>query len=232
VTESPIYELEAVDVEYAVPSTSERVTGLHDVTLTIPSSGLTVLAGPSGSGKSTLLRVLSLFQPPTRGTVKFRGAVVSSSARRRRALRREAIGLVFQTPLDNLVPHLSVSDNLHAAAQSTRHRCDPDALLDRLGLGGTGASRVAALSGGQQQRLAFACTLARRTPVVLADEPTSQLDDGSAGHVLDAIEVLRAEGVAVVVASHDERLIERGSRVIRIRSGRVVAEHSGREERR
>lgn len=228
-TDVPMYELDTVDVEYAVPSTSERVTGLRDVSLTIPSSGLTVLAGPSGSGKSTLLRVLSLFQTPTRGTLRFRGAAVAQSSRRRRALRRESIGLVFQNPSDNLVPHLSVSDNLHAAAQSANRRCDPAALLERLGLDGTGTLRIAALSGGQQQRLAFACTLARGTPVVLADEPTSQLDDGSASHVLDAIDVLRADGVAVVVASHDERLIERGSRVVRIRSGEIVAEDEGRE---
>ncbi len=228
-TDLPIYELAGVGVDYPLPSAREEaVTGIRDVTLTIPGSGLTVLAGPSGSGKSTLLRVLALFQTPTRGRVTFRGTPVDPSPRRRRTLRRDSIGLVFQTPIDNLVPHLSVADNLHAAAQSANRRCDPGELLERLGLGGMGRSRITALSGGQQQRLAFACTLARGTPVVLADEPTSQLDDASADHVLDAIAVLLSEGVAVVVASHDERLIKRGSRVVRLRAGRVSAEEGER----
>ncbi|EID56244.1 ABC transporter ATP-binding protein [Saccharomonospora xinjiangensis] len=228
-TDTSIYELDAVGVDYPLPAGrdkagQEAVTGLRDINLTIPSSGLTVLAGPSGSGKSTLLRVLSLFQTPTRGRVSFRGTPVGASPRLRRSLRRESISLVFQTPIENLIPHLSVADNLHAAAQSANRRCDPEALLDRLGLGGAGRLRIATLSGGQQQRLAFACALARDTPVVLADEPTSQLDDTSAGHVLDAIEVLRSEGVAVVAASHDARLIERGTRVIRLHRGQLRTE--------
>ncbi|ACU97191.1 ABC transporter ATP-binding protein [Saccharomonospora viridis] len=224
-TDTPIFQLENVGVDYPLPAAQRgSVTGLDEVDLTIPGSGLTVLAGPSGSGKSTLLRVLSLFQTPTRGRVVFAGTPVSPSPRRRRALRRDSIGLVFQTPTDNLLPHLSVADNLHAAAQSARRRCDPSDLLDRLGLGGTERWRIGALSGGQQQRLAFACVLARGCPVVLADEPTSQLDDASAAHVLDAIALLQAEGVAVVVSSHDERLVEQGSRVFRLRAGRVVEE--------
>lgn len=224
-TDTPIFQLESVGVDYPLPAAQRgSVTGLDEVDLTIPGSGLTVLAGPSGSGKSTLLRVLSLFQTPTRGRVVFAGTPVSPSPRRRRALRRDSIGLVFQTPTDNLLPHLSVADNLHAAAQSARRRCDPSDLLDRLGLGGTERWRIGALSGGQQQRLAFACVLARGCPVVLADEPTSQLDDASAAHVLDAIALLQAEGVAVVVSSHDERLVEQGSRVFRLRAGRVVEE--------
>lgn len=223
--ETPIYELSGVNVEYPLPTTREEtVIGLRDVTLTVPGTGLTVLAGPSGSGKSTLLRVLSLFQVPTRGRMSFRGTPVSPAPRHRRLLRRDAISLVFQTPLDNLVPYLSVADNLHAAAQSVNRQCDPEELLERLGLGGLDRSRITALSGGQQQRLAFACALARRTPVVLADEPTSQLDDASADRVLDALTVLCSEGVAVVVASHDERLITRGFRVVRLRAGRVSVE--------
>lgn len=224
-TDTPIYELCTVGVDYPLPTgADDAVTGLTDVTATIPATGLTVLAGPSGSGKSTLLRVLSLFQTPTRGVVRFRGEPVDPSPRHRRTLRRDDIGLLFQTPTDNLLPHLTVADNIHAAARSARRPCHPDTLLDRLGLRDTGPWRVGALSGGQQQRLAFACVLARGCPVVLADEPTSQLDDTSAGHVLDAVDVLLADGVAVIAASHDDRLVDHADTVIRLHAGRVTRE--------
>ncbi|WP_024874017.1 ABC transporter ATP-binding protein [Saccharomonospora piscinae] len=222
-SDEPIYRLRRVGVDYPLPTARDgHVTGLDDVTLDVPATGLTVLAGPSGSGKSTLLRVLALFQPPTRGRVVFAGAAVGPSPRERRAVRRHGIGLVFQTPTDNLLPTLSVADNLHAAAQSARRRADAEDLLTRMGLAGTGRWRIPALSGGQQQRLAFACALARGCPVVLADEPTSQLDDTSAGHVLDAITRLVDQGVPVVATSHDDRVVERGDRVVRLRAGRLT----------
>jgi putative ABC transport system ATP-binding protein len=213
-----VFDLQEVGVDYSTPTGT--VTGVHDVTLAIPRNGVTVLAGPSGSGKSTLLRVLGLFERPARGRIRFDGTDTGTLRHaQRRALRRDHLSLVFQSPTDNLLDYLSVADNLRAAAGSARRRCVPEDILDQLGLSGTGTWRITALSGGQQQRLAFGCALARGSSVVLADEPTSQLDEASADLVLDTLRDLAARDVAVVVTSHDERLIGLGSRVARLHNG-------------
>ncbi|MFC6094250.1 ABC transporter ATP-binding protein [Saccharothrix lopnurensis] len=201
-----VLRLTGVGVRYRTPA--GEVTAVSDVSLEVPPTGITVLAGPSGSGKSTLLRVLSLVERPTTGGVELRGAGTARlSNRARRALRRREVALVFQDPADNLVAHLDVRDNLRAAAQAAGREVEVDELLARLGLPGTAGWRVPSLSGGQQQRLAFGCALARRASVVLADEPTSQLDPASADLVLETLTDLAARGVPVVVASHDPRLI-------------------------
>ncbi len=128
--------------------------------------------------------------------------------------------MVFQRPTDNLIDHLSVGDNLRAAAQSAGRACVEQDLLERLGLAGTAAWAVTALSGGQQQRLAFGCALARGPAVILADEPTSQLDTDSADLVLATLRELAGSDTPVVVASHDDRLIALGQTVIRLHQGR------------
>ncbi|MFC3897805.1 ABC transporter ATP-binding protein [Lentzea rhizosphaerae] len=175
------------------------VRAVSDMTLSI-APGLTVLSGPSGSGKSTLLRVLSLVERPSTGEVFVRDAPTSAmSWSELRLLRRKEIAVVFQNPADNLIAHLTVGENLRAAGAGDL------SLLDRLGLGGSGTWRIGALSGGQQQRLAFGCALARGASVVVADEPTSQLDVRSADLVLETLSSLP---VPAVVASHDPRLVE------------------------
>lgn len=218
-TVTPAYRLRSVCVDYPTPA--GPVAGARDVTLDIPATGMTVLAGPSGSGKSTLLRVLGLFERPDRGTVELDGTDLARlSHRRRRALRRDRISLVFQNPVENLLPQLSVTGNLHAAAESAGRNPDElDDVLGELGLDDTGGWSVTALSGGQQQRLAFGCALARRTPVILADEPTSQLDDTSAARVLDVLRRLTERDLTVVVTSHDSRLVDLATRVVRLRDG-------------
>ena len=174
------------------------VHAVSDVSLTL-APGLTVLSGPSGSGKSTLLRVLSLVERPSAGEVFVRDVATSSmSWAALRSLRRKEIAVVFQNPADNLIGHLTVGENLRAAGARDL------TLLDRLGLAGSGTWRIGALSGGQQQRLAFACALARGASVVVADEPTSQLDVRSADLVLETLSSLP---VPALVASHDPRLV-------------------------
>ncbi|GAA4443514.1 ABC transporter ATP-binding protein [Actinokineospora soli] len=218
---APLFDVDHVRVEYPTPA--GPVPALEDVTATVADHGLTVLAGPSGSGKSTLLRVLGLIDRPTAGRVAVAGRDVTTLGHRaRRALRRDRIALVVQNPAENLIGHLTVGQNLRAAAESARQDPgDAETALDWLGIPGTAAWRVEALSGGQQQRLAFGCALARRPAVVLADEPTSQLDAASAALVLDVIARLVADGVPVVVASHDDEVITRADRVVRLREGRI-----------
>ncbi|UVS79338.1 ABC transporter ATP-binding protein [Actinokineospora sp. UTMC 2448] len=217
---APLFEVDRVRVEYPTPA--GPVPALEEVTVTVPADGLTVLAGPSGSGKSTLLRVLGLIDRPTAGSVRVSGRDVGGLGhRQRRLLRRDRIALVVQYPPENLIGHLTVGQNLRAAAESARVPADPDAVLGWLGIPDTADWRVEALSGGQQQRLAFGCALARRPAVVLADEPTSQLDAASAALVLDVVDRLVADGVPVVVASHDDEVIARAHRVVRLREGRI-----------
>ncbi|NUT94196.1 MAG: ATP-binding cassette domain-containing protein, partial [Saccharothrix sp.] len=175
-------------------------------------------------GKSTLLRVLSLVERPTLGAVELHGrGTTGLSSRARRALRRTEVALVFQNPGDNLIGHLDVGANLRAAAAAAGRSCAVDELLDQLGLPGTAGWKVSALSGGQQQRLAFGCALARGAAVVLADEPTSQLDAASADLVLDTLRDLAARGVPVVVASHDPRLIALAHTRYDLRNGALAA---------
>ncbi|PWW63081.1 ABC transporter ATP-binding protein [Actinokineospora spheciospongiae] len=215
-----LYEVRGVGVDYRTPA--GVVSAVRGVDLDVPASGITVLAGPSGSGKSTLLRVLGLIDRPTAGTVVLDGADVGGlSHKRRRALRRDRIAMVFQAPPDNLIGHLSVGGNLRAAAESAGRETDLG-VLEWLGIPGTRSWRVEALSGGQQQRLAFGCALARSPSVVLADEPTSQLDSASALLVLDVLTGLAERGVPVVAASHDSELVDRADRVVRLREGEVV----------
>ncbi|WP_436499309.1 ABC transporter ATP-binding protein [Actinokineospora sp. HUAS TT18] len=215
-----LFTLTSVHVEYPTPT--GPVPAVEDVTFEVPAAGLTVLAGPSGSGKSTLLRVMGLIDRHTSGTLTLDGADVGPlSHRRRRAIRRDRIAMVFQSPPDNLIGHLTVGGNLRAAAQSAGRGGAPD-ILDWLGIPGTKCWKVSALSGGQQQRLAFGCALAREPGVVLADEPTSQLDSASAHLVLDVIDRLVARGVPVVAASHDDELIDRADHVVRLHEGRLA----------
>ncbi|NUT99129.1 MAG: ATP-binding cassette domain-containing protein [Saccharothrix sp.] len=217
-----VLRLREVGVTYRTPAGS--VTAVSDVSLVVPAGGITVLAGPSGSGKSTLLRVLSLVERPTLGAVELHGrGTTGLSSRARRALRRTEIALVFQNPGDNLIGHLDVGANLRAAAAAAGRTCAVDELLDQLGLPGTAGWKVSALSGGQQQRLAFGCALARGAAVVLADEPTSQLDAVSADLVLDTLRDLAARGVPVVVASHDPRLIALAHTRYDLRNGALAA---------
>lgn len=209
-----VYEIRDVVHRYRTPS--GEVTAVHDATFDIPADGLTVLAGPSGSGKSTLLRILGILERPTHGTVSLRGNDTTGLGERARRKLRRSVHLVFQNPVDNLFGYLDVRDNLRAAAQLAGAPDPGIGLLDRLGLPGTADHAISALSGGQQQRLAFLTALAAGANVVLADEPTSQLDAKSAELVIETMVDLVGLGVTVVAASHDDAVLDVAARVHRL----------------
>jgi putative ABC transport system ATP-binding protein len=216
----PVFAVRGVRHVYRTPSGS--VTALDGVDIDVPPGVLTVLAGPSGSGKSTLLRVLGLLERPTSGRVELHGRQTAHLSERERRERRRRIHLVFQEPTTNLLGYLSVAENLLAAAQLAGAPAPDLGLLERLGLPGTAGWPVTALSGGQQQRLALLTALAAHAEVVLADEPTSQLDEASGALVTSTLRDLAALGVTVVVASHDRAVLDIAPHVVRLLDGRVV----------
>ena len=217
----PAFAVRGVRHVYRTPSGS--VTALDGVDIDVPAGELTVLAGPSGSGKSTLLRILGLVERPTAGRVEQHGRQTAHLSDRERRTRRRRVHLVFQQPIDNLLGYLSVADNLRAAAQLARAPAPDLGMLDRLGLPGTARWPMPALSGGQQQRLALLTALAARAEVVLADEPTSQLDEDSGQLVVRTLLDLVQLGITVVVASHDNAVLRIAPRVVRLLDGRVLS---------
>jgi len=196
---------------------------LRDVDLAAPHGRLTVVAGPSGSGKSTLLRVLAGLLRPTAGRVEVAGtdlAQLGAGALRR--FRRRTTGVVLQRPADNLVEYLDARQQLQLAARLRGTAVDADELLGALGLAGREHARPAELSGGEQQRVAFAAAAVGPPAVVLADEPTAQLDAASAAVVIGAVRALVDRGATVVVSSHDHDVMDAADHLVALHDGRVV----------
>ncbi|HEY4097490.1 MAG TPA: phosphate ABC transporter ATP-binding protein [Baekduia sp.] len=187
---------------------------LHDVSLALPEDGITVLQGPSGAGKSTLLRLLNRLEAPTAGTVRYRGEDLVG--RDVLAHRRE-VGMVFQAPV--LFPG-TIADNLAVA----RPLDAPEALLERAGLPASFLTREAGtLSGGEAQRACLARALGTRPRVLLMDEPTSSLDPAAARLIEELARHLAAEGVPIILVSHDREQARRlGDRIVELDEGRVV----------
>lgn len=206
---------------------TESVPALVDVTLAVPRARVTVVVGPSGSGKSSLLRLLACLDRPDTGEVSIAGQRVDRlRPRARRRLRRQQVAYLFQRPGENLLPYLDAVGQVRLAAQLRGAALSADealALLDRLGLAGRADHRPAQLSGGEQQRLAVACGVVGSPALVVADEPTAELDTAAAERVLAAMEDLTGGGVGFVVSSHDPRVMAIADGFIRLDHGRVVS---------
>lgn len=197
---------------------------LRDVDATFAAGRLSVIAGPSGSGKSTLLRILAGRHRPSAGEVEVVGVPLTGLQHRaRRRLRRSALGIVLQQPAANLLEDLRLREQVELAARLRGARgADALDLLRAVGLDGLEEQPVAALSGGQQQRAAFAAAAIGAPALVLADEPTAQLD-GEAGREL--VRVMRSlvdEGTSLVVASHDPEVIAAADDRLHLDRGRVT----------
>jgi lipoprotein-releasing system ATP-binding protein len=200
---------------------------LRGVDLAVGQGEIVALLGPSGSGKSTLLQAVGLLEGGFEGRIRIAGeeaAQLDDNGRTR--LRREAIGFVYQ--FHHLLPDFTAEENV-VLPQLIRGRSPAEAgerarnLLDALGLSERRDHRPAQLSGGEQQRVAVARALANRPALVLADEPTGNLDETTADRVLDEfLRLVRGEGAAALVATHNERLAERMDRIVRLHEGRLA----------
>ncbi len=221
-----LYELRGVERRYMRGSTP--VLALHDVDLDIQPGEFVSMEGPSGSGKSTLLQLLGALDTPTKGTIRFEGNEMGSASDGTLTdIRSREIGFVFQQ--FNLIPTLTAAENVgiamipHGHSKAERRQRSAE-LLERVGLGGRLDHLPSRMSGGEQQRVAIARALANRPRVIIADEPTGNLDSASAQEVMSLLNELQSgdEAVTIVVATHDVDVASHAGRRIRLRDGAVV----------
>jgi putative ABC transport system ATP-binding protein len=206
-----------------------EVRALKGVTARFDEGTLAAVVGPSGSGKSSLLRLLAGLDRPDAGSIEVaRVQIHLASARGLRSLRRGTVGYVFQRPSDNFFAHLSVGEHLARAARRSRHGMAPSEVLDALGLADRVEHRPSELSGGEQQRAAIAQVLVAGAKLVIADEPTAELDSSSAARVLEAIRVLTARGVAFILATHDPAVMEVADASLSLEEGLAVRSRGAR----
>jgi putative ABC transport system ATP-binding protein len=217
--------IRARDVVMRLPSGGRLLTILDHVSLDVRAGEVVAVTGPSGSGKSTLLGLLAGLDRPTAGTITVAGAEVSALGEAALArFRRDTIGYVFQSY--HLIPTLTAAENVAVPLELTGEPDAParaHALLAEVGLGERAHHYPAQLSGGEQQRVALARAMARRPAVVLADEPTGNLDSATGAQVIDLLLALNRErGSTLVLVTHDPALAGRADRVVPLRDGRVV----------
>jgi len=202
----------------------EETLALQGVSLTVARGELVAVVGPSGSGKSTLLACLAGLDEPDGGCVLIEGERLSRRPEpERAALRARRVGVLFQS--GNLLDHLTVAENV-VLAQQVAGRPNPGraaGLLEALGLARRAHARPAELSGGETARAGLAVALANDPAVVLADEPTGELDSASEARVLDLLWAHAAAGGAVVVATHSPAVAAAASRTLHLQDGRVVS---------
>jgi putative ABC transport system ATP-binding protein len=204
-----------------------EVHALRDVSIEMGPGEYVALLGPSGSGKSTLLHVIGCLDRPTSGKYFLEGEDIGVLDVNRLAdLRNRKMGFVFQA--FHLLPRLSAIENVAlplrlAGVGAAERRARARGLLERVGLGNRASHRPAEISGGQKQRVAIARALANGPQILLADEPTGNLDTASGAEIVGILEGLVDEGRTVIVVTHDEGLARRTRRVLRLLDGRVVS---------
>jgi len=225
--------LKMEDVSKQYRHRGQLVTALDRATLAIPRGDFVSVVGPSGSGKSTLLLMLGGMLSPSEGRVLVEDrSIYDLSPDQRAQLRREKVGFVFQT--FNLVPYLSALENVQVPLflSKTDEKTQKDraaALLERVGLGDRLDHKPSELSVGQQQRVALARMLANDPAVILADEPTGNLDPETSQQIIGYLEEFNREGRTIVMVTHDPRAAKRAKRSVRLQNGAITCEKPGDE---
>lgn len=219
--------IETVDLRKSFIKGREDVPVLKGINLTAEEGEFIAVMGPSGSGKSTLLYLLGALARPTAGRVLLQGQDITSLSERELAqIRREKIGFVFQR--FNLFPALSAYDNLEILLDISRdgkvNRKEIKELLARVGLGEKLKFKPRELSMGEEQRLAIARAVLRRPAIILADEPTGNMDWGNAKIVLELFQSLNEAGQTIVLVTHNPRAASYASRILRLTDGRLFGE--------
>jgi cell division transport system ATP-binding protein len=200
-------------------------SALSDITLSIEKGELAFLSGPSGAGKSTLLKMIAAMERPSVGTVSVNGQDVGKLNASGLPYLRRNLGLIFQqqcllndrSVLANVMLPLLVIGTAKADAEKRAR-----AALDKVGLADKAASKPMSLSGGEQQRVAIARAIVNRPQIILADEPTANLDRASAAKVMDALKAFHDVGVTCVIATHDENILRDAGRIIYLERGRLA----------
>jgi putative ABC transport system ATP-binding protein len=211
------------------------VAALSDIDLDVAEGDFAVLAGPSGSGKTTLLNLVGALDKPTKGTIAVEGRRLDRmTARELARLRLERMGFIFQAY--NLIPVLSAYENaeyvlLLQGVPAAERKERVTELLATVGLSGLEKRRPAELSGGQQQRVAIARALAAEPAIVLADEPTANVDSKTGDDLIELMRRLNDErSVTFLISSHDPKVIDHAERVIRLQDGRIVSDEHPKDD--
>lgn len=223
---TPVIELEDIQQEYG--SGVAAVNALRGISLTVASGEYLAIMGPSGSGKSTLMNLLGCLDVPTSGRYLLSGEDVGSMGERQLAkIRNQKIGFVFQS--FNLLQGMNALSNVelplvYSGVGRAERKERAESALERVGLADRKTHRPQELSGGQQQRVAIARALVTEPTLLLADEPTGNLDSASTEDILEIVDELASEGRTVVLITHEDQVAERAHRVVRLSDGLIAAD--------
>lgn len=222
----PVIALQQIEKSYGVGDARRQI--LFGLDLTIHEGEFVAIMGPSGCGKSTLLNIIGCLDSPDQGTYHLAGQDVSSlSADALANIRGKFLGFVFQG--FNLLPRMNLRDNIalplrYASWPSAQRQARAESLLSAVGLAGAGDKRPSQLSGGQQQRVAIARALANEPAVILADEPTGNLDTATSLEVMAMFRQLHQQGRTLVLITHEPDIAAYASRLVRLKDGCVVSD--------
>lgn len=212
-----------------------QVPALRRVSLAVRQGEMVALMGPSGSGKSTFLHLVGCLDRPSSGSYWFEGVPVFDLSNDSLArIRRRHIGFIFQN--FNLLPRLSALENVelplrYSGVAGKQSRARGRAALERVGLDGRLHHRACTLSGGEQQRVAIARSLVNEPELILADEPTGSLDSRSGREILLLLKALNANGITVLLVTHDPKVADHAERLVRLQDGRVASNYRTRREK-